>query len=75
MKSYISIEQSKKLAEILLIDTAGGYNLCKNCAANIEQKCCIRGHNIKKGRSRCNDYDNIDTVFYVGYEPLPEYIV
>lgn len=47
-------------------------NLCKTCAANIEQKCCIRGFTIKKGRSRCNDYDGIDTVFSVSYEPLPE---
>lgn len=31
-------------------------NLCDTCAANIEHKCCIREFNIKKGRSKCNNY-------------------
>jgi len=46
-------------------------NLCSNCAANNEGKCCIYEIKIKKGRNRCNDYANANLVFV---SPLYEYL-
>jgi len=47
--------------------------LCDTCAANIEHKCCIRGHNIKKGRNKCNDFENVVFLFVSDqYEPIDD---
>lgn len=48
-------------------------NLCNTCAANIEHKCCIREFIIKKGRSKCNNYENILFTFTSSqYEPIDD---
>ena len=51
-------------------------SLCNTCAANVGNKCFIREHNIKKGRNKCKDYENMSFLFTSDkYEPIDDSIL